>query len=34
MCLIGDIDAGKFDEDEDLYYEKLGCKRVGSVFQL
>ena len=20
--------------DEDLYYEKLGCKRVGSVFQL
>ena len=20
--------------DEDLYYEKLGCKRIGSVFQL
>lgn len=20
--------------DEDLYYEKLGCKRVGSIFQL
>ena len=20
--------------DEDLYYEKLGCKRVGSVYQL
>lgn len=20
--------------DEDLYYEKLGCKRVGTVFQL
>ncbi|NIA72348.1 GNAT family N-acetyltransferase [Pelagibius litoralis] len=20
--------------DEDLYYEKIGCKRVGSVFQL
>lgn len=20
--------------DEDLYYEKLGCKRVGAVFQL
>ena len=20
--------------DEDLYYEKLGCKRVGSLFQL
>ncbi len=20
--------------DEDLYYEKLGCKRVGSVFEL
>lgn len=20
--------------DEDLYYEKLGCKRIGSIFQL